>query len=106
MAPASAGVTDSTCGYGGPRAPALDDRWWWLHSRRSTGCRYADAGEISVTKTGPAGQQQLRSARWGGPGQRAWPPVASAAGAALRHGNLITAHHPWTASQAHGRRQL
>jgi len=25
MAPASAGVTDSTCGYGGPRAPASDD---------------------------------------------------------------------------------
>jgi len=34
MAPASAGVTDNTCGYGGPRSPA--------------------------------------------------------------HGNLITAHHPWT----------
>jgi hypothetical protein len=49
---------------------------------------------MSTMTTGQAGQQQLRSASRGGPDQRARPSAASSAGAALRHGNLIAAHHP------------
>jgi hypothetical protein len=49
---------------------------------------------MSTKTTGVAGQQQLRSASRGGPNQQARPSAASPARAALRHGNLIAAHHP------------
>jgi hypothetical protein len=39
--------------------------------------------------TGLAGQQQLRSARRGGPGRAAWPSTAPSGGLTLRCGNLI-----------------
>ena len=53
----------------------------------------ADADGIS-TRTGLAGQQQLRSPRRGGPNQSTWPSAAFPAAVALRHGNLIVTHCP------------